>query len=117
MSLLWPKLTELPNSSPASNAQESSRCGNSEGFNCRWLLSSQVALRYEVRFPLAVWFAQQAALAATSAAGSVGYPGGHGASGSALERGLKRFEVGRVRRAARGGTGLPASYLQVSRRR
>jgi hypothetical protein len=80
-----------------------------------------VALRYEVRYPLAAWFAQQAALASSGSSGgyfsnSLG-SGGLGLGGSAfgtastLEHGLKRFEVCRVQRAGRGGRGLPASYL------
>ncbi|KAF8070961.1 GCN2 [Scenedesmus sp. PABB004] len=75
---------------------------------------AQVALRYELRYPLAVWYAQQAALAAGPGAlpsllGSFHAPGG---AAGALERGLKRFEVCRVQRAGRG-RGLPASYLQA----
>jgi hypothetical protein len=75
-----------------------------------------VALRYEVRYPLAAWFAQQAALAA----GGIGAGGAGGAfsaalaslgAASVLEQGLKRWEVCRVQRAGRGGGGLPASYL------
>lgn len=80
-----------------------------------------VALRYEVRYPLAAWFAQQAALAASGSSGGY-YSNGFGSSGlglgggafgaaSTLEHGLKRFEVCRVQRAGRGGRGLPASYL------
>lgn len=84
-----------------------------------------VALRYEVRYPLAAWFAQQAALAAAGTGGGGYYSNGFGSSGSgslglggspfgtvsALEHGLKRWEVCRVQRAGRGGRGLPASYL------
>lgn len=90
-----------------------------------------VALRYEVRYPLAAWFAQQAALAGGSGGGgsgpayyssnsfgssgsgssSFGLGGGAFGAASALEHGLKRFEVCRVQRAGRGGRGLPASYL------
>lgn len=86
---------------------------------------AQVALRYEVRYPLAVWFAQQAALAAAGPYGMIGVGSVHSSSSSghghhhaasaatALERGLKRFEICRVQRAGRGGRGLPASYLQA----
>lgn len=84
-----------------------------------------VALRYEVRYPLAAWYVQQAALAAGGGAGggyysSNGFGGGGGGLGlgggvfgaaSSLEHGLKRYEVCRVQRAGRGGRGLPASYL------
>jgi hypothetical protein len=86
-----------------------------------------VALRYEVRYPLAAWFAQQAALAASGGgsssiysssngfggggSGGLGLGGGVFGAASALEHGLKRFEVCRVQRAGRGGRGLPASYL------
>jgi histidyl-tRNA synthetase len=85
---------------------------------------AQVSLRYEVRYPLAVWFAQQAALAAAGPYGMIGVGSIHSSSSShghhhaasaasALERGLKRFEICRVQRAGRGGRGLPASYLQA----
>jgi hypothetical protein len=86
---------------------------------------AQVSLRYEVRYPLAVWFAQQAALAAAGPYGMLGVgnlssssSSSHGhhhaaSAASALERGLKRFEICRVQRAGRGGRGLPASYLQA----
>jgi histidyl-tRNA synthetase len=85
---------------------------------------AQVSLRYEVRYPLAVWFAQQAAAAAAGPYGMLGVgslsssSSGHGhhhaaSAASALERGLKRFEICRVQRAGRGGRGLPASYLQA----
>jgi hypothetical protein len=84
---------------------------------------AQVSLRYEVRYPLAVWFAQQAALAAAGpygmiGVGSISSSSSHGhhhaaSAASALERGLKRFEICRVQRAGRGGRGLPASYLQA----
>lgn len=83
-----------------------------------------LALRYEVRYPLAAWFAQQAALAAgstgsgyysngfsSSGGSSLGLSGGVFGAASSLEHGLKRFEVCRVQRAGRGGRGLPASYL------
>lgn len=83
-----------------------------------------IALRYEVRYPLAAWFAQQAALAAGGSSSGY-YSNGFGSSGSSslglggnvfgaastLEHGLKRVEVSRVQRAGRGGRGLPASYL------
>jgi hypothetical protein len=80
-----------------------------------------VALRYEMRYPLAAWFAQQAALASSGSSGEY-FSNGFGSSGlglggsafgraSTLEHGLKRFEVCRVQRAGRGGRGLPASYL------
>jgi histidyl-tRNA synthetase len=84
---------------------------------------AQMSLRYEVRYPLAVWFAQQAALAAAGPYGMIGVgnlssSSSHGhhhaaSAASALERGLKRFEICRVQRAGRGGRGLPASYLQA----
>lgn len=82
---------------------------------------AQMALRYEVRYPLAAWFAQQAAMAAAVpyGMGAGAWAGGVAAhqqqvsTASALERGLKRFEVCRVNRAGRGGRGLPASYLQA----
>lgn len=80
-----------------------------------------VALRYEVRYPLAAWFAQQAALASSGSSGGyfsngfgsggLGLGGGAFGAASTLEHGLKRLEVCRVQRAARGGRGLPASYL------
>lgn len=85
-----------------------------------------VALRYETRYPLAAWYAQQAALAAGSGSGGGGYySNGFGSSSSSglglgggvfgaartLDHGLKRFEVCKVQRAGRGGRGLPASYL------
>jgi hypothetical protein len=86
-----------------------------------------VALRYETRYPLSSWYAQQAALAAGSGSGGGGYYSnsfgssssssglglGGGVFGAArtLDHGLKRFEVCKVQRAGRGGRGLPASYL------
>lgn len=77
-----------------------------------------MALRYEVRFPLAVWFAQQAAMAAAVPYGmaSSTFAGSfqqQASTASALERGLKRFELCRVNRSGRGGRGMPASYLQA----
>lgn len=73
-----------------------------------------MALRYEVRYPLAVWFAQQAAMAAAVPYGSMaGLHPQQATAASTLERGLKRFEICRVHRAGRGGRGLPASYLQA----
>lgn len=77
---------------------------------------AQVALRYEVRYPFAAWYAQQAALAAAGPYGVMGAGGmgpHHASLASALERGMKRYEVCRVQRAGRGGRGLPASYLQA----
>jgi hypothetical protein len=63
-----------------------------------------VSLRYESRYPFAVWLAQQAALAAGGFGGAAGAGGPPDA--------VRRYEISHVMRAGRV-RGLPATYLQV----
>jgi hypothetical protein len=65
------------------------------------------SLRYESRYPFAVWLAQQAALAGGGGGGGLG-----GAAAGAAPEGVRRYEVSHVMRAGRV-RGLPATYLQV----
>ncbi|KIZ01806.1 putative serine/threonine-protein kinase GCN2 [Monoraphidium neglectum] len=61
---------------------------------------AQISLRYESRYPFAVWLAQQAALA-----------GGGAAPAGPLDS-MRRYEISHVMRAGRV-RGLPATYLQA----
>ncbi|KAI8469455.1 MAG: hypothetical protein J3K34DRAFT_459347 [Monoraphidium minutum] len=62
---------------------------------------AQISLRYESRYPFAVWLAQQAALA-----------GGGGPAAAGGVDSVRRYEVSHVMRAGRV-RGLPATYLQA----